>query len=110
VPLTPKGFGEGWATMAEGSEKQKPYSIQSNTVSIDFCKTLPFHSGSGTDLSRAADWARLHARALRVSRAIDCVERLAQGRATRRATIVDRENLEAASCECYRAATDLLDR
>jgi Mn-dependent DtxR family transcriptional regulator len=23
-------------------------------------------------------------------------------------TIVDRENLEAASCECYRAATDLL--
>jgi CRP-like cAMP-binding protein len=26
-----------------------------------------------------------------------------------RVTIVDRENLEAASCECYRAATDLLD-
>src|SRR6266480_5236739 len=25
-----------------------------------------------------------------------------------RVTIVDRENLEAASCECYRAATDLL--
>jgi Mn-dependent DtxR family transcriptional regulator len=25
-------------------------------------------------------------------------------------TIVDRENLEAASCECYRAATDLLKR
>jgi Mn-dependent DtxR family transcriptional regulator len=24
-------------------------------------------------------------------------------------TIVDRENLEAASCECYRAATDLLN-
>jgi CRP-like cAMP-binding protein len=27
-----------------------------------------------------------------------------------RVTIVDRENLEAASCECYRAATDLLKR
>jgi CRP-like cAMP-binding protein len=26
-----------------------------------------------------------------------------------RVTIVDRENLEAASCECYRAATDLLN-
>ena len=26
-----------------------------------------------------------------------------------RVTIVDRENLEAASCECYRAATDLLE-
>ena len=25
-----------------------------------------------------------------------------------RVTIVDRKNLEAASCECYRAATDLL--
>jgi hypothetical protein len=24
-------------------------------------------------------------------------------------TIVDRENLESASCECYRAATDLLE-
>jgi Mn-dependent DtxR family transcriptional regulator len=24
-------------------------------------------------------------------------------------TIVDRENLEAASCECYRTATDLLE-
>lgn len=26
-----------------------------------------------------------------------------------RVTIVDREHLEAASCECYRAATDLLN-
>ena len=26
-----------------------------------------------------------------------------------RVTIVDREKLEAASCECYRAATDLLN-
>jgi CRP-like cAMP-binding protein len=27
-----------------------------------------------------------------------------------RVTVVDRENLEAASCECYRATTDLLQR
>src|SRR5690349_2208725 len=36
VPLTPEGFGEGWARMAEGSEKQQPYPIRLSSTPLDF--------------------------------------------------------------------------
>jgi hypothetical protein len=45
-PLTPEGFGEGWARMAEGSEKQDFAFYTDRAPSrSNFCKTRPFSVG-----------------------------------------------------------------
>jgi hypothetical protein len=36
--------GPGWP---RAQKSRSSHSIRSSTVSLDFCKTLPFHSGSG---------------------------------------------------------------
>ena len=46
VPLTHKGFGEGWARMAEGSEKQEP-----SFYPMTSAKRSPFTRGQAADLS-----------------------------------------------------------
>jgi hypothetical protein len=82
VPLTPKGFGEGWATMAEGSEKQEPYSIRSTPSRSTSAKRCPCTRVQGLICREQPIGLTTRTRSSGLCRAIDCVQRPAQGRTT----------------------------